>query len=1174
MPSNKDTVEKPLLFRLQRWLATSTERVRGSILGQIGAVVGLLRTPWSIKRVVKREMAEWAEFNSFRKAHSYSNPEKANLYLASRPIRFSLVLLVLYAAALFTAENLPMGIYNGHFENWGNSDYLSYFTSLWSIQATIAAVIYPLVISFVAVFLQRRPSAEAFVNLYLIESGAISSGLSCLMLVVLMSVEYFLIPSYGIVSLRKAVYLDSAWFVLNACMTTYFLVRTMQFLKPEVQAEVVMKYAANVALPETVERMDAQAVLMQARTKGWLPPEADSTVEDSDVPKVVFSRYFSHGIAQGKLKSDKIRRLVNVRLWLLRVVMLSWMGHAHKHVRPAKAPGRRRSYAPTLTLNISPGAEYGKDAPIGWVTDGPDLRAWHLLALRWALSFSDVSGEYTGIQLSSLLSEFEADARTAAANADVESFRVAYNRVIDIHQLLLGCSLAMADDGEVGSWAEMTASPQLFGLPLHIEWANVHRTIYQAAIGAIALDLGPIRRVCHTVQYLDSDELSQSPLEIRVKTLQLPSLLMYLIGNWWIQQVEEQGIVEHGHHQMVSLRAPLHRTYEAILMEFVSGWENARTHLAPLSDDSETFTWKLAKEIAAINTQHVQDTGRLLLEAVARGDLAAASWFADVLAKWWSGLDFHNPPFELYGKTDFLTVEHLNLEWDEVAILLKIQVETNALSGQTAALQRGVLLAAVENVWTDIRILVIEQLLAWSIADTSKNLKNSLAIDIACGLITGRRWKPGGDVHRPLNSMSPSDYLIAKVRQYCSGQFGSSSYVGRLNQFVSRIKDMDRPNMIGSRVYSFSGADDVGSLRDLQVLYLALLSETEWHANETVRTEVAVWVPHDVGRIDTLSYQINSWIERIEPVKQESTHLLSELIERCDKNKSIEEKFGFAKSALDEFSTFIATTKNNAIESAQIQPERLRQIGEFASAMGFKKSTGAFPLHLFESITYLPAEFQNFTLTMNQYRKAELTDLEAQSRSSGEERHWSTLMAERVGAVVLGDVLRASLRREIVVPTPESYWKALKTEASRISSTGDVPVLLLDNATRPSWVWEWQHHSYSGTHTRPDDLHVQRFDGHGDAYLCSFNNILVYGAHMQPGQSILLSKQSFGELRFTEFEEKVFVRATTRERADSTLLVDLQLTFSRRLGSQDREAVVLTYRTSDQQSNGDAELME
>jgi hypothetical protein len=172
-------------------------------------------------------------------------------------------------------------------------------------------------------------------------------------------------------------------------------------------------------------------------------------------------------------------------------------------------------------------------------------------------------------------------------------------------------------------------------------------------------------------------------------------------------------------------------------------------------------------------------------------------------------------------------------------------------------------------------------------------------------------------------------------------------------------------------------------------------------------------------------------------------------------------------------------------------------------------------------------------------------------------------MAKRVGAVVLEDVLRVSLPREILVPTPESYWTALKAEASRISASGDVPVLLLDNATHPAWVWDWQHHGYSGTHTRPEDLRVQRFEGHGDSYLCSFNNILVYGAHMQPGKSMLLSKQNFGELTFTEFEDKLFVQATARERTDSTLLVDLQLKFSRNVVPQGREVVLLTYRPAE-----------
>ncbi|WP_204265210.1 hypothetical protein, partial [Klebsiella pneumoniae] len=50
--------------------------------------------------------------------------------------------------------------------DWKVAEQLSHFSTVWTMQATLAALVYPIVISFVAVYLQRRPAAEAFVHLY------------------------------------------------------------------------------------------------------------------------------------------------------------------------------------------------------------------------------------------------------------------------------------------------------------------------------------------------------------------------------------------------------------------------------------------------------------------------------------------------------------------------------------------------------------------------------------------------------------------------------------------------------------------------------------------------------------------------------------------------------------------------------------------------------------------------------------------------------------------------------------------------------------------------------------------------------------------------------------------------------------------------------------------------
>ncbi|MDP0989619.1 hypothetical protein Q6249_28760, partial [Klebsiella pneumoniae] len=84
-----------------------------------------------------------------------------------------------------------------------------------------------------------------------------------------------------------------------------------------------------------------------------------------------------------------------------------------------------------------------------------------------------------------------------------------------------------------------------------------YRGVFQSAIEGMVRDSRPLRRLCYLLQHLDGDELRASPVEIREHLLQMPPLMMYQLSNWWAFRVEEQGIIEHSHMQMVTLRPPL-----------------------------------------------------------------------------------------------------------------------------------------------------------------------------------------------------------------------------------------------------------------------------------------------------------------------------------------------------------------------------------------------------------------------------------------------------------------------------------------------------------------------------------------------------------------------------------------------------------------------------------------
>lgn len=180
--------------------------------------------------------------------------------------------------------------------------------------------------------------------------------------------------------------IDTTWFVLNAALTTFFLFRTVEFLRPEVQARVIQRYTVNVALPRDVQRLNSFQVLAGGIAKGWFPVPAYGDDKAPKGPRLWIGRGFLEGEVNGELRLHAQARLVDVRIWLVRLVVESWYRRAIRLPRPdnPEAFGVNQSW-PLFTLPMSPGTVYENNFPLAMVADGPKLSPWQRWLLRWSV---------------------------------------------------------------------------------------------------------------------------------------------------------------------------------------------------------------------------------------------------------------------------------------------------------------------------------------------------------------------------------------------------------------------------------------------------------------------------------------------------------------------------------------------------------------------------------------------------------------------------------------------------------------------------------------------------------------------------------------------------------------------------------------------------------------------
>ena len=239
-------------------------------------------------------------------------------------------LFLVWAAAIFLTVVLGWAV-PGCFgislirSDWKESDLLAYFGTLWTTQATIAALVYPIVIAFVAVLLQRRATAKLSLRLYTLDAAVAPAGSSALALLTWMSLQYASISYAPTTWFAAAMVGNSAWFVLNLLLTSWFLYRTVCFLDDEARLEVFKRFAVHVAFLREVQGHLVGLIFTNAQSQRLIP--GGDYISEKSGPKVLLFP-ISEGSPCVTVNLDFERAITDIRLRLLRWGVMLWLRQA------------------------------------------------------------------------------------------------------------------------------------------------------------------------------------------------------------------------------------------------------------------------------------------------------------------------------------------------------------------------------------------------------------------------------------------------------------------------------------------------------------------------------------------------------------------------------------------------------------------------------------------------------------------------------------------------------------------------------------------------------------------------------------------------------------------------------------------------------------------------------
>jgi hypothetical protein len=1108
----------------------------------------------SLSYRLKRVEAEWRSENLIRREMAYGPVRGVLMGMAERPVRWPAVILVILAIVSFGLTVLPPSVPRIILSQ-NPTEAVNYFSVPWSVQAAVAALVYPIVLAFVTIVVQRR-NAKSILHIYLHDSAAIISGLMALFLLIFMGIQYLFLTVIPIEVAVSWIVVDSVWLAVNLGLTSFFLYRTFQFVRPAGRSKSIRQYTVNIVWPKELGEHLRRPLFFQAVENNLLPGPSYDRQENETGPAVWLgpgSSAFGTSVVECQLARHS--RLTDIRFRYLAYATSSWFKRAIRHElaapQPRKNRWRLRDEQPVLAYPIDPNSVYSGSTCYCRVIGPVQPSFLARLFIRFAFKFRR-SASPVELTVGEILDDLKAEAMLFLHSGEPQAFSAAVDELVDFYILVFQASAFRTSTGQVDSYA--TVSGEDFFQPLYREWARRFADLSIAAKERLASDEGFFTTLIQVPSSLFAKLQEEAPSPILCYFVELPRTLFYHLGRWWVKTLEQQETGLHDACNSAYLRPPFFGTYNSILMSFVGTWESLKTYYFP-PHRSETPTWLQLQQASPFFETHLNETALMLMESVHRGDQAGADNIGDVLFSWFGQLQFRFETHRyLFRRDTLLSFEVLKYPWDELQGKLGIEWSHEI----PAEMPKAVFAVALQNYWIDVCCAI-----GYMLATRGKACEcdRSIPARLLKAMILGTTLRKETNADRaPTFVRNANDLFMAILRQYHSEGAYRRGYRARLDRLIERLAEITREPMIPGRVYGWGGSD-LNSVRDGQLILLALLVPETWTPLTTVEPTFREWVREDDSKLRELQYDLQQWRERLNTTEFGEYRNLFECIKGNQAGRSFEQAIASTVSGINEILAKIDTIRTERLHELTINPARLDEVGRWASTTGFSKRSGAFPLPLFRTINFAADQLDvRRSLILKGIAKGEFTEPEMAQRSVNEEEVYRHLLRDQVAASVLHAVIERLTPQQQDGSSAETYWEHVKRYGETAARQDRHAILLIENRTVPEWIYNWTNRYRGREAIIPSDMKAWHDpENHSDAYVGNLNDIAVYVAPLQPDGSILMTAESFDTVSFTKVEDDRFVSVEAIPIPDESAIIDLRLTWSFDLRIDQYPAIKLSY---------------
>lgn len=1104
----------------------------------------------SLSYRLKTELGEWRRTNQALSSYSWPWYKKALVSASEKPLIVpSILVLIFFILPLIVTCTIPFFITSAKIGLPQPSSLLQYFLALWAVQSTVAAMVYPIVIGFVSLILQRRHSAKANLQIYFNYSAAILTGISAIFLVLTMGLQLLLDSIFESLNLIIWFYTDAIWFLLNIIGVIWFLTQTFVFLRPERRAEIQRAYALNCIWPVELRLNLESNRFSGASDCGWLPgPRFDSSYNNSTTSILMSPLGGSMGNIQVTDHKKDGWFVHDVRFVPLSWAIRRWQRREERHARH-----QSETQSKIFIIVSFPGNRFQSKDGICRTEGGDGLQWIEKFLVRRSFIFKRKrKSPYLG--LGDIFDELIAEVQANLESNQQSAFQEALADLIELHVAIVLAGAFFSSAGR-DNYANLVDRNWLFGEKLYESWTKKYHNLVDLSINRLLVDVSYFERVVNVPNRIFSRLLSIRPVSILVGVLRQSGYFHYKLNRWWSRIVEEQGALSHGPCEATVPRAPAYTVYSTAIRSFVGGWEVLKNINLPITFNNAN-EWDKCREAGELYAKHLDETIAMLFDSLLIGNQEGAEWLCDTLIKWWDSTTFSHNNQSIPIKDDRkLTLQLLRKPWEEAKEVIDI-----SLDGLDSCIAQQVLAKkCIKNYWIDLCSVSLYAMLQFG---KECDCERSLPAHLIKNLVQGKSLRAGGgEDNNKLPICNPVELLIAIIRQYHIDGGYSQGYRSYLETLVERILRLAEPEMISGRIYTRVGTPDMDSLRDGQLILLCLLVDNEWTMSKNFIETVQGWGSENDDVLRNFERQLSEWQLRLADVEfmnYENIYscISSEIGSANELDSAISVLKGQISILLDNISGF----REFQIQSREIGKKRLRDISIWSSKSAFCEDSGDVPVSLFRNVNHSSEKYKEYGLRIRKVKKAAFVDPPMVELAVNEEEWYDHTVRSHVAFSVMTEAIRKLDLECIEVNGAAQYWEKIEDGASIIQKNGRTPILLVAGQAEPSWLLEWAESNYSEFVELPTGLRWHRDNRiESKAYLCSLNEIPVYIAPIGAGSSILLAREAFDTLEFSKFEDKTFVEAYVEEIDESETLLDLKLTWRFNIILQSQECWKLQY---------------